>query len=190
MIARCRLFSHTCVVPSSSTLSSHCSLSLSFSFPSLFLRFTRSNTARGKRRIFEINALLIRHPSNVPAFFFFLLSSISIYTTYKRDRCFAFRRRDRSSPFHSVPRRTVLRDSFFIEVRGTVFEASVNRKRWLEEGRREIYGASNGVSLVQNVPSRDSTLFARKRFFASRRYSVYLRSPCTTNISISFLSQF
>lgn len=169
MIARCRLFSHTCVVPSSSTLSSHCSFSFFLSLPPSFSVSRDPRPHGGNVESLKSTFSLSVIPQTRLVFF---LSSISIYATYKRDRCFAFRRRDRSSPFHSVPRRTVLRDSFFIEVRGTVFEASVNRKRWLEEGRREIYGASNGVFLVRNVPSRDSTLFARKRFSVSRRYSV------------------
>lgn len=157
MIARCRLFSHTCVVPSSSTLSSHCSFSLSLP---LSLRFTRSKTARGKRRIFESRL----SPSNAPLFFFFFFFQY-LYTTYV-EKGSMFRIPSTRS-FHSIPRRTVLRDSFFIEVRGTVFEASVNRKRWLEEGRREIYGASNGyLSCETFLPATRRS--SRENVFPSR----------------------
>lgn len=47
MIARCRLFSHTCVVPSSSTLSSHCSLSLFLSLSPPSFSVSRDPTQHG-----------------------------------------------------------------------------------------------------------------------------------------------
>lgn len=162
MIARCRLFSHTCVVPSSSTLSSHCSFSLSLP---LSLRFTGSKTARGKRRIFESRL----SPSNAPLFFFLLLFSISIHHV-RRKGIDVSHSVDKIVPFYS-PKDGSARQFFHRSAGNGIRSERKSKKVIRRRKKRDLWGEQR-VSLVRNVPSRDFPLFARKRFSISRRYSI------------------
>lgn len=160
MIARCRLFSHTCVVPSSSTLSCPAALSLSVS------RDPRPHVE--SLNLFP--SLLIRHPSNAPLFFSFsFLFFLNIYPSHrivqKVDRCFAFS--SSSVPFYS-PKDGSARQ-FFHRSAGNGIRSERKSKKVIRRRKKKDLWGEERVSLVRNAPSRDSTLFARKRFSVSRR---------------------
>lgn len=164
MIARCRLFSHTCVVPSSSTLSSHCSFSLSLP---LSLSVSRDPRPHGG----NVEFLNQGSPLRTRLFFFFFFFFQYLYTTYVEKGIDVSHSVDKIVPFYS-PKDGSARQFFHRSAGNGIRSERKSKKVIRRRKKRDLWGEQR-VSLMRNVPSRDSTLFARKRFSISRRYSIW-----------------
>lgn len=187
MIARCRLFSHTCVVPSSSTLSSHCSFFLSLPPSFSVSRDPRPHggNVESLKSTFSLSVI----PRTRLVFFSFF--NIYIYYVQKGSM---FRipstRSFFSVPFCS-PKDGSARQFFHRSAGNGIRSERKSKKVIRRRKKRDLWGEQRGISRAKrSFPRldvvREKTFFRLATLFRTINGSrfVYLRLRCTTNIFI------
>lgn len=189
MIARCRLFSHTCVVPSSSTLSSHCSFSFFLSLPPSFSVSRDPRPHGGNVESLKSTFSLSVIPRTRLVFFSFF--NIYIYYVQKGSM---FRipstRSFFSVPFCS-PKDGSARQFFHRSAGNGIRSERKSKKVIRRRKKRDLWGEQRGISRAKrSFPRldivREKTFFRLATLFRTINGShfVYLRLRCTTNIFI------
>lgn len=177
MIARCRLFSHTCVVPSSSTLSSHCSLSLFLSLSPPSFSVSRDPTQHGGN-VESLKSTLSLSVIPRTYLLFFFSSFFNIYIHYVQKG--SMFRIPSTRSFFSVPFCSPKDGSsrqFFHRSAGNGIRSERKSKKVIRRRKkRDLWGEQRGISRAKRSFSRLDAV-REKTFF---RLATLFRLPSIT----------